>query len=56
MKGGEIMKYKLLSETKEYFGVTLHRIEATADFGDVEKGEKGGFIEKDENLSKEGNA
>ena len=50
------MKYKLTKETKEVDGVKLYRIEATASFGDVEKGEKGGFIEKKENLSEEGNA
>ena len=44
-------KYKLTKETKEYFGVTLYRIEALMDFNDIEKGEKGGFIEKEENLS-----
>jgi len=33
-------KYKLTSETKEVFGVKLHRIEALMDFDDVEKLEK----------------
>jgi hypothetical protein len=49
-------KYKLTSESKEYFGITLYRIEALKDFGDVSKGDKGGFIEKEENLSQEDNA
>ncbi|MCR4307084.1 MAG: hypothetical protein NUV80_00830 [Candidatus Berkelbacteria bacterium] len=50
-------KYKLLTkESIEHFGVTLYRIEAVTDFGIVRKGEKGGFIEKEENLSQEGNA
>ena len=46
-------KYKL---TKEVFGIKLYRIEATRSFGNVEKGEKGGFIEKEDNLSQEDNA
>ena len=33
------MKYKLTKNTKEVFGVKLFQIEATKDFGDVEKGE-----------------
>ena len=44
-------KYKLTKETKEYCGRTLYRIEAVRDFNDVERGEKGGFIEKEDNLS-----
>ena len=43
-------KYKLTSETKECCGVKLYRIEALIDFGDIEKGDKGGFIEKELNL------
>ena len=49
-------KYKLTSETKEWCGITLHRIEYLKDFADVEKGKKGGWVEKEENLSQEGNA
>jgi len=48
-------KYKLTKEKKEISGTTLYRIEALRDFGDVKKGDKGGFIEKEENLSHEGN-
>lgn len=50
------MKYKLTKETKEVYGITLYRIEATKAFGDVSKGDKGGWIEKEGNLSQEGNA
>ena len=32
----------------------MHRIEAIETFGNVEAGEKGGWIEKEENLSQEG--
>ena len=47
-------KYKLTEETINVEGTTLYRIEALRDFGDVKKGNKGGFIEKEENLSQNG--
>lgn len=51
------MKFKLTTETKVWIGRTLYRIEALIDFGTVKAGEKGGFIEKEENLDKvSGNA
>ena len=50
------MKYKLTKTKKEWCGVTLFQIQATASFGDVKNGELGGFIEKEENLSQDGNA
>ena len=50
-------KYKLREDlTKECYGKTLYRIEALRNFGDVEKGVIGGYIEKEENLSHYGNA
>ena len=49
-------KYKLTEETKEWCGRTLHRIEALKDFGDVKAGDKGGWIEKEENLSHQDSA
>ena len=48
------MKYKLTDETREWFGHILHRIEAVTDFGDVKAGDKGGWIEKEDNLSQDG--
>ena len=48
-------KYKLTEETINVCGRTLHRIEALRDFNDVKKGDKGGFVEKEENLSQDGN-
>ena len=48
-------KYKLTDETINVYGRTLHRIEALKDFGDVKKGDKGGFIEKEGNLSQSDN-
>lgn len=47
-------KYILTDETKERNGITFHRIQAVRSFGNVEEGEKGGWIEKEENLSHEG--
>ena len=50
------MKYKLTSETKVVDNITLHRIECVTAFGDVECGDKGGWIESYNNLSQEDNA
>lgn len=47
----EVNKYELTDETIEYLGHTLHRIKALKDFGDIKKGDLGGFIEKEANLS-----
>jgi hypothetical protein len=49
-------KYKFTGEVKVVFGITLHRIRAAVSFGAVVKGELGGWIEKEENLSQNGNA
>ena len=48
-------KYELTDETKEINGRTLHRIVAVRDFGGIKKGTQGGWIEKESNLSHEGN-
>jgi len=51
------MKYSLIKETMvNVFGVTLFRIKAEKSFGDVSKGDLGGYIEKEENLAQNGNA
>ena len=49
-------KYKLTDETINVGGKKLCRIEALKDFGDVKKGDKGGFIEDEHNLSHDGNS
>ena len=50
-------KFELTSETKIHFGLTLYRIRALVDFSFIKKGELGGFVEKEENLSQvSGNA
>ena len=50
-----IKKYEFTEETKVICGRKLHRIRALRDFNDVKAGDLGGFIEKEENLSHEGN-
>ena len=50
-------KFELTAEfVMNVFGKKLFRIKALVAFGDVEKGELGGFIEKEDNLSHSGNA
>lgn len=49
-------KYKLTKTTRVIFGRTLYQIKALKDFSDVRKGDVGGWVEKEENLSQEGNA
>ena len=51
----EQKKYRLTAETMRFNGVMLHRIKALKDFGDVETGELGGWVESERNLSQEGN-
>ena len=51
----ENKKYKLTDETMNLLGRTLYRIEALKDFNDVKKGEYGGFVESEDNLSQNGN-
>ena len=46
------MKYEFTGETKNVFGITLHQIRALLSFGLITKGEVGGWIEKEENLSR----
>ena len=53
-------KYRLTEETIEFLGRTLHRIEALRDFTTsdgalVRVGEKGGWVESENNLSHAGN-
>lgn len=43
-------KYEITSEELVYGGLKLHRIRALRDFGDVRKGDLGGFIEREMNL------
>ena len=47
-------KYKLTNETIIINGHILHRIQALKDFNFVVKGDLGGFVESEKNLSHEG--
>lgn len=48
----EDKKYELLKDDyKKVFGIKLYRIRALKDFGVVKKGDVGGYIQKEENLS-----
>lgn len=48
-------KYEILKDTeKDFFGHNVYRIKALKDFGNVKKGDIGGFVESEENLSQEG--
>ena len=49
-------KYSLTTNTKQWCGKTLYQIKAEMSFGLITKGELGGYIEKEENLSQENNA
>ena len=48
------MKYKMTDETMVVCGITLHRIQALEDNGNIKTGDLLGWIEKEENLSQEG--
>lgn len=49
-------KYEFTGETIKSCGKVLHRIRAVRNFNGVEKGDLGGFIESEDNLSHDGNA
>ena len=50
-------KFELLNDdTIDWFGRKLFRIQAKINFGAVEAGDIGGYIEKEDNLSENGNA
>jgi hypothetical protein len=48
-------KYELTNDTIEVNGKTFYRIRALKDFGNIEKGELGGYVESENILSQEGN-
>lgn len=48
-------KYEILKDTeKDFFGHNVYRIKALKDFGNVKKGDIGGSVENEDNLSQEG--
>lgn len=49
-------KYELVPETvTKLYGKSMYRIRALKDFSDVKKGQYGGYVESEENLSQTGN-
>lgn len=50
------MKYELTDESIDFARRKLYRIKALKDFGDVKKGDLGGYIECEQNLSQESTA
>jgi ATP-dependent protease ClpP protease subunit/carbonic anhydrase/acetyltransferase-like protein (isoleucine patch superfamily) len=48
------LKYELTDDTIKHWGKTLYRIKALEDFSDIKKGDLGGYIEKESNLSQKG--
>ena len=48
-------KYKLTKDTIQHYGRTLHRIEALKSFHSVTKGDLGGYVESESNLSHDDN-
>jgi hypothetical protein len=48
-------KYEMLADqTVEHAGVTLYRIRALGDFGNVKAGDLGGFVQSERNLDQDG--
>ena len=48
-------KYEITKDTVQSNGITLHRIKALHNFGDVKAGETGGWLASELNLDKDGN-
>ena len=49
-------KFELTTDSIDVNGVKLFRIKSLVDFGDVKAGAIGGYVEREENLSQNGNA
>lgn len=49
-------KFELTTDTQIFFGRKLFRIKALISFGNVKSGDLGGYVEKESNLSHDGNA
>lgn len=48
-------KYELTGMTREFKGITLHRIRALQDFDDIKAGDLGGWVESEDNLTQTNN-
>ena len=51
----EMLKDDTIEIGEGYYAIVLHRIRALKSFNDVQKGDLGGYIEQEENLSHDGN-
>lgn len=51
-----VKKYELTEETKTTGDITLYRIKALKDFGNVSAGKLGGFVQSEDNLSQDDDA
>lgn len=49
-------KFELTTDAKMFFGRKLFRIKALVSFGNVKSGDLGGYVEKESNLSHDGDA
>jgi|ERR1700674_272921 len=49
-------KFELVKDGRQTPDPSLYRIRALRDFGNVKKGELGGYVESEDNLSHKGNA
>ena len=52
----QVKKFELTTECITFLGRKLFRIKALIQFGDVNPGDLGGYVEKEENLDHDGNA
>lgn len=52
----KMKKFELTTDTKMVYGRKLFRIKALVSFGNITAGDLGGYVEKEENLSHDGNA
>lgn len=52
----EIRKFELTTKSIDWLGKKLFRIRALTTFGDIQAGDEGGYLEKEENLSHDGDA
>jgi hypothetical protein len=48
-------KYTLTKENMKDYDKTLHRMQVIRNFANIKKGDMGGFVESEENVSYDGN-
>lgn len=55
IRGNIMNKFELTTESRKYHGLIYWRIKALKNFGNVKKGDLGGFVQQPNNLSHLGN-